>query len=131
LATIDNYDETARLIITEFEDVLLPIEGDNYALTYRLKPDLYMPSVWCRLDWIIDIQLKKLCDEALLEKEKARRSFKYDDYWWTVTHDQMTGTKVFRYTESFRKMFYEPINDHIPKIPQPAMFADPDFSHPS
>jgi hypothetical protein len=123
------YDETTRGIITEFEDVLLPIEGDNYAFTYRLKPDLYMPSVWCRLDWITDIQLKKLCDEALLEKEEARHSFKYEDYWWTVTHDQMTGTKVFRCTEHARKMFCEPPDG--PEIPLPAMFADPDFSPPS
>ena len=125
-----NHDDTARYIMTHMEDVVLPVKGDKYAFTYRYEPDLYMPKLWCSLHWITDIQLKKLCEEALLEKDKTRHSFKYDDYWWTVIPDKK-GAKVFRYTEHFRKMFYEPINDHIPKTPKPAMFADPDFSPPS
>ena len=64
----------------QFDDVLLPVKGDRYAVTYRLEPDLYIPILWCRLLWIKDKQLKKLCDDALLEKEKARHTFKYDGY---------------------------------------------------
>ena len=114
-----NYDETTR-IMSQFEDVLFRVKGDKYAFTYRYEPDLYMPLFWCRLHWIIDIQLKKLCDEALLEKEKARHTFKYDNFWWTVTDDQR-GAKVFRDTDYTRKM-WEPINDDRPKIPIPAKF---------
>ena len=145
-----NYNETTRKVITLFEDVLLPVEGDNYAFTYRLEPDLHIPELWCRLDWITDIQLKKLCEEALLEKDKTRHSFKYDDYWWTVIPDKK-GAKVFRETEERRKMFFDEANEHkgvpmsagvivfrdteegrkmlvdeanenIPKIPMPAEF---------
>jgi hypothetical protein len=103
--TYDEQIESSRIETTLFEDVLLRVEGDNYAFTYRYEPDLYMPRLWCRLRWIIDIQLKKLCDEALLEKEEARHTFKYGDYWWTVKHDQtLKGAKVFRETEYSRKM---------------------------
>lgn len=118
-----SYDETARYIMTHMEDVVLPVKGDNYAFTYRYQPDMYVPVLWCRLPWIIDIQLKKLCDEALLENEETRHSFKYDDYWWTVKHDQMMGAKVFRDTDYTRKM-WEPINDDRPEIPIPAEFME-------
>lgn len=119
-----SYDETTRKIMTLFEDVSLRVKGDNYAFTYRYEPDLYMPKLWCRPYWIIDIQLMKLCDEALLENEETRHSFKYDDYWWTVTHDHMKGTKVMRDTDYTMKMWDVPINDDGPKIPIPAEFME-------
>ena len=122
-----SYDETSRKEITLFEDVCLRVKGDKYAFTYRYEPDLYIPILWCRLRWIIDIQLKKLCDKALLENEENRHSFKYDDYWWTVKHDQtIKGAKVFRDTDYNMKMWRAmnaPINDDIPKIPMPAKFV--------
>jgi hypothetical protein len=117
-----SYDEASRMS-ARFEDVLVRVKGDNYAFTYRYEPDLYMPKLWCRLHWIIDIQLKKLCDEALLENEETRHSFKYDDYWWTVKDDQKMGAKVFRDTDYTRNM-WKPINDDIPKIPIPAEFME-------
>src|SRR5215831_3159707 len=116
--------------MTHMEDVVLPVKGDKYAFTYRYEPDLYMPKLWCSLYWITDIQLKKLCEEALLEKDKTRHSFKYDDYWWTVIPDKK-GAKVFRDTEGRRKMFLDEPDENTPKLPMPAMFADPDFSPPS
>ena len=139
-----SYDETIRKGIALFQDVLLPVEGDNYAFTYRLEPDLHIPELWCRPPWITDIQLKKLCEAALLEQDKTSHSFKYDDYLWTVIPDQK-GAKVYRETEERRKMFLDEVNEHnqvivfrdteeemkmrldevnenIPKIPMPAEF---------
>jgi len=75
------------------------VKGDNYASQYRYQAPW---KFWCKLEWIIDTQLKKLCDEALLEKEELRHSFKYDDFWWTVK--QVEGTRVFRNTNYTMKM---------------------------
>ena len=117
-------DDEIKRIAAQFEDALVPVKGDRFAFTYRYEPDLYMPKLWCRLHWITDIQLKKLCDEALLEKEEARHSFKYGGYWWTVTHDRMRRAKVLRDTDYYRKMWMEPINDHRPTTPIPAILIN-------
>jgi len=103
------------------EDVVYPVKGDNYAFTYRLEPCLYIPTLWCRLPWITDIQLKKLCEEALLEKEKTRHSFKYGNLWWTVVPDQK-GTKVLRDSERRMRMFLDEDNEPRTRIPIPAEF---------
>ena len=81
-------------------------EGDKRASEYRYEAPW---KFWCKPEWIIDTQLKKLCDDAL-EKEEIRQSFKYNDYWWTVKHDQEKGTRVFRNTDYTMKMLLDEYN---------------------
>src|SRR5215469_5528879 len=97
------------------------VKGNNYASEYRIEAPW---KLWCKPEWIIDIQLKKLCDDALLEKQEIRQSFKYNGYWWTVKHDQETGTRVFRNTDHSVKMsldehnkLYEPLVTSLDELP--------------